>query len=176
MRNLMIASILSLFAVGGINCQPVSGKTGNTFEFNDLTFYSSSCNGTCPDITMNLSGFNKIQLIRTIYSRKGVIDTVNSGGFKGSLSERDYNKIVEMLSKINWEKLAFPDVQCCDLPVITILISYNNTSKRFKSMAPPLQIHELIKYLTEFSMNISLPRYDHPMDFEVYELPSEIKQ
>jgi len=112
-----------------------------------------------------------MQIRRRIYKKKGEVDTIFSGGFKGKLSESDFNKIVEELSKINWDTLTFPDVQCCDAPVVTILIRYNNKGKNFESMTPPPSTNKLIAYLVDFSLNVSLPRYNRPMDFEVAEPP-----
>ena len=125
---------------------------------------------------MELTRWNQIQLIRTLYKKKGEVDTVNSGGFKGALQEKDYNAIVGLLSKINWDNISFPDIQCCDAPVVTILISYNNKAKRFRSMTPPKEVHELNKYLTDFLTNVSLPRYDKPLDFMVYDLRPDNNQ
>jgi hypothetical protein len=124
---------------------------------------------------MNLSSSKKIQLIRTVYSGKGEVDTLSSGGFKGELAKSDYSKIVDLMSKIDWDTVSFPAITCCDGPVITIMISYNDTYKTFTSMTPPQSTNEFINYLTDFLTHVSLPGYNKPMDFEAPTLPP-IKQ
>jgi hypothetical protein len=57
-------------------------------------------------------------------------------------------------------------VLCCDSSIKTILISYNGKYKRFKSMTPPKEAIPLIDYLTQLSTQISLPKYERPIDFE----------
>lgn len=171
MKYLLYAFAGLFFMEGVASCQHSTRDAKDKFDFGILTYYTTACNGTCPVITMELTSSNQVQLIRTIYKKKGVVDTVNSGGFKGSLKENDYNKVVELLGKINWDSISFPDVQCCDRPVVSIILSYNNTDKRFRSMNPPAEARELINFLNDFLSHVSLPRYDKPMDFTAYELP-----
>lgn len=179
MKNIPVG-FLTVFLLTGIgNCQPVEKKTADGFGLNSITFYSSRCKGTCPDITLEIDGFKNFQLIRQIVDNKGLIDTVASGGFKGQLSEGEYKKTVGILAKVDWDHITFPDVQCCDGPVVSIIISYyknGNKNRRFRSMTPPKEASAVIDYLEEMALKTNLPKYDKPMDFIGYELPEPVKQ
>lgn len=151
-------------------CQSTTTKPIKEFEFKGLTFLSSACNGTCPDISMNLYEDKRIEISRAIYSRKGQVDTPLSGNFKGILSEKEFNKVVSLLKVINWDTISFPKVLCCDAPIVTFMFSYNGIYKRYKSMTPPLSTNTLFKYLTDLGSNLILPKYNKPIDFEDFDL------
>ena len=108
----------------------------------------------------------KVQLIRTIYKTKEIEDTSKSGGFKGELNQKDFNILISLMREIDWEKVQFPNIKCCDLPVRTILLSSNGNYRQFKSMKPPDVTKKLISFLTNLAWTIELPSYKKPMDFE----------
>lgn len=136
------------------------------FNFSEITFHSSACNGVCPDISLLIDNERKVQLIRTVFQSKGVEDTAKSGGYKGILDEKQYDKLVSLLSKIKWSEVSFPDVKCCDKPVITIILYYNGGNKKLKSIEPAASTKDLISFLTDLGATMQLPKYDRPMDFE----------
>lgn len=156
---------LALLITVGLGCR--SQKTAPTFDFNELTFHSSSCNGSCPDISLNINSEGSIRLIRIFYQSKGVEDTVNSGSFKGSLDTKNYQKLQSLLKEVDWQAVTFPDVTCCDKPVVQILLTFDSKMHKFRSMQPPSSTHKLIEFLTHLSTTIKLPRYDKAMDFEM---------
>lgn len=173
----LVLVLLSYFLLpGAIHCQDTEKKPVDTFALNTLTFYSSRCKGPCPDITLQVDGAKNIQLIRRMFDNRGMTDTISSGSFMGKLSDKQYNKMVELLRKINWDTVVFPDNTCCDGTVVSIILSYNNTSKRFRSMSPPKETYALIDYLHDLAVNISLPACTKPMDFIRYDLPAPINQ
>ncbi len=158
----------------GLSCKSTSQSPTTApkqeFEFTGLTFLSSKCNGTCPDISMNLYDDRRIEISRAVYSKKGQVDTTLSGNFKGSLSEKEFNKVVSLWKAIHWDTVTFPKVLCCDAPIATLMFSYKGTYKRFKSMTPPQSTNGLIKYLTDLGSKVILPKYDKPIDFEDFDL------
>ena len=158
----------------GLSCKSQSQSTMTEpiqeFEFTGLTFLSSKCNGTCPDISLNLYDDKRIEISRVVYRKKGQVDTTLSGNFKGTLSEKEFNKAVSILKTINWDTVTFPKVLCCDAPIVTLMFSYKGTYKRFKSMTPPKSTNGLIKYLTDLGSKIILHKYDKPIDFEDFDL------
>ncbi len=164
----------SLILAIGLSCtssiQSTTPATKQTFEFTGLTFLSSKCNGSCPDISMNLYDDKRIEISRGIYSRKGEPDTTLSGNFKGTLNDQDFNKVVRLMTAINWDTVTFPKVLCCDRPIVTLMFSYNGTYKRFKSMTPPQSTNELTRYLTDLGAKVALTKYDKPIDFEDFDL------
>jgi len=158
----------------GLSCKSQSQLTTTEpkleFKFTGLTFLSSKCYGTCPDISMNIYDDNRIEISRAIYSKKGQVDTNLNGNFKGTLSEKEFNKVVSLLKTINWDTVIFPKVLCCDAPIVTLMFSNKGTYMRFKSMTPPQSTNALIKYLTDLGSKVILPKYDKPIDFEDFEL------
>ncbi len=158
----------------GISCkshsQSTTTESKQEFKFTGLTFLSSKCNGTCPDMSMNLYEDKRIEISRAIYSKKGQADTTLSGNFKGTLSEKEFTKVVSLLKTIDWDTVTFPKVLCCDAPIVTLMFSYKGTYKRFKSMTPPRSTNALIKYLTDLGSKVLLPKYDKPIDFEDFDL------
>ncbi|MBC7626947.1 DUF6438 domain-containing protein [Ferruginibacter sp.] len=155
----IISILLSIFLF--LNCD-----AQEKFQFSELTFHSTGCNKSCPDISVNINSDKTIKLIRVIYTSSGLYDSLQSGTFKGTLKDKDYDKLISQLKRYDFDSLQFPDVLCCDSSIKTILISYNGKYKRFKSMTPPKEATTLIDFLTQFSKKISLPRYDRPIDFE----------
>ena len=158
-----------IFFITIITCNCSTSKIAATpFNFNEITFHSSPCNGPCPDISLTINSDSSVNLIRTIYLAKGVEDTVRSGGFKGKLDAKNYKQLITHLSEINWETIDFPNITCCDKPVIQILLTYDNKLHKYKSMTPTASAQKLIDFLTQLSTNIQLPRYNKPIDFESY--------
>lgn len=151
-----------------ISCKSqTTAKNDTAFNFFEITFYSSECNGTCPDITMNINSERKTQLIRQVFKSKGVIDTSKSGGFKGELSQKDFDKLILLIKEIDWDHIEWPKVKCCDLPIKTIMVGINGFTKNFKSMQWPKEANKLIEFLTELGTGVKLAKYSGPMDFEV---------
>lgn len=165
MKQLLLFFLIVGFCVS-CKAPKTSHKAGREFEFFDITFYSSVCNGSCPDITMSIDSRKTVQLIRQIFTRKGVVDQGRSGAFKGELSQRDFDKLIALIREIDWDRLDWPSVMCCDLPVKTIMLGINGQSRNFRSMKWPAEANKLIDFLTQLGTNVELPAYDGPMDFE----------
>jgi hypothetical protein len=104
--------------------------------------------------------------VRAIYSSTGQYDSLKSGTYKGILSDKDYKMLFRKLAKINFDSLQFSEAMCCDLPIKTLLISYNGKYKRFKSVTLPKETNDFINFLTQLSAKIPLPRYNKSIDFE----------
>lgn len=155
-----------MLTVVAISVYSQSATEEKPFEFSSLTFHATACNGTCPDISMNLYGDKRVELSRIIYTQKGQVDTSKSGNFKGELEDKDFEKLLSHLSKINWDTITFPEVYCCDGSIKTILISYNGKYKKFKSMTPPQVTQPLFDYLINLCSKVALTRYTKPIDFE----------
>jgi hypothetical protein len=151
-----------------LSCQgQVSSKQSKEkFEFNQLTFHLSECNGSCPAISMNVYSNKTIELSRTIYKSKDKVDTAASGNFKGQLSGKSYNKIIGLLAEVNWDTIVFPKVLCCDKSLKTIILTYNGETRRFKSMEAPQSVMPLINYLINVGINEKFSVYNKPIDFE----------
>ena len=64
----------------------------------DLTFHSSRCFGTCPEISLHIDGEGNAQLLRFIFTGKGDSDSTRSGGFKGILSKQDFDTLHSLVN------------------------------------------------------------------------------
>ncbi len=123
--KLTVSLLLTLSLSCKSQSQLTSSKSTKEFEFTGLTFLSSKCNGTCPDISMNLYEDKRIEISRAIFSKKGQVDTALSGNFKGNLNEKEFRKVVSLLRTVDLDTLASPTVLCCDAPIVTLMFSYN---------------------------------------------------
>jgi hypothetical protein len=165
MRSVIFSiGILLLFGA----CQTPNGQSAsvNTPAFSEITFHTSPCFGSCPKISVHIDQNRNIEVSRQFYKGKVEPDTTNSGNFKGSVSEADYKQLLALIAKIDWETIDFPKVMCCDAPVRTIILSYNNKKFRFKSMTPPESTTELTRFLVQLASSTGLQRYGQPIDFE----------
>jgi hypothetical protein len=118
---------------------------------------------------MNIYGDKRIEISREVFNKKGQSDSILSGNFKGYLTDEDFKKLIGFLEKINWDTLTYSKVLCCDGAIKTISLSYNDKYKRIKSMTLPQSTIDLSNYLTYLATKISIPKYDKPIDFEIYE-------
>jgi len=167
MKCLTVLTLLLLIDINSY-CQNTSQWNPDKFSFSELTFHSTACNGTCPQVSLHLRKDKLIEVSRKIYKSKGVVDSSLSGNFIGVLDNKNYNRVLTLLSTINWDTLSFQNSWCCDASIKTILISYNGKYKKFKSMTPPEITFELFDDLIKLASKIKLTKYDKPLDFEDY--------
>jgi Domain of unknown function (DUF6438) len=166
MKSTILFSWFFLFFLKESNCQTNIKDSANSFDFSEITFHSTACNGTCPDLSINIYKSRQIEVSREIYKAKGEIDTTRSGNFKGFLSEVDYQKLIALLKKINWDTISFPKVTCCDGAIVSIILSYNGKYMPFKSMTPPASTIDLIDFLKKIATSKSLAQFGGAIDFE----------
>jgi predicted RNA binding protein with dsRBD fold (UPF0201 family) len=164
MKRVLFLTVIICIQSGQVFAQ--SDPSINVFDFQEITFHSSQCNGTCPDISMSVKSNGKIALIREIFKKKGIVDTVRSGAFKGVIDSSELTKLKSILSSVNWDTVKFPDRTCCDAPVIQILLTYNSKTRVYKSMDPPRSVIKVISYLQNLAVSIKLPEYKGAIDFE----------
>jgi hypothetical protein len=74
------------------------------------------------------------------------------------LTQKDFNKLQGLLQNANMDSLKFPNITCCDGVITTIIVYYNGKRKYFKSMTPPTEANNLIKYLKSVGENKKLER------------------
>jgi hypothetical protein len=160
----LLIAVISITAA--CNSKSITTKPSNRFEFKQLTFHSSVCNGTYPDLSMNIFNDKRIELSRTLFKGKGEEDSTRSGTYKGQLTQTEFDQLLKLIKEVNWDTVSFLEVTCCDRPVKTIIINYNGKYKRLKSMNPSEDTRELINYLTTLGTQVQLPVYNQPIDFE----------
>ena len=123
-----------------------------------IVFHSSRCNGLCPKLDFEIDSNNDIFVFREFYLTKSKIDKKNSGNFKGTVKNQDYQKLIAALDNLNLDTLEFPDVKCCDGIVSTIIIYFNGKRKYLKSMTPPQSAQRVIWILNNIGYDKELKR------------------
>jgi hypothetical protein len=141
-----------------------SPETGLAFE--KLVFHSSRCNGTCPKIDFAIDSSRNIVLNREFFLNKSEKDTARSGTFKGVVSNQQINELLGVLETSKYDNLVFPDINCCDGVITTIIIYTNGRRKYLKSMKPPEAATQLITYLFKLGTEIQLSRSGKPVLLE----------
>ena len=101
----------------------------------------------CPRIDLEIDSNLNVYVSREFFKTKSETDTKFIGDFQGNLDQNDSNKLLGLLEAVNLDTLKFPDVTCCDAPVITIIVYFNGERRYFKSMLPPAEVNELIAFL-----------------------------
>jgi hypothetical protein len=107
---------------------------------------------------MEIDSNRNIVLTREMYTSKSSIDKSRSGQFRGTISADDYKEIKDLLLACEITSMQFPPIYCCDAPVQTIIVYYNNNRKYLRSMMPPEKAHKLIAFLTQIGIQSSFER------------------
>ena len=123
-----------------------------------IVFHSSRCNGLCPKLDLEIDSNKNIFVSREFYKTKSTIDKKNSGNFKGFVSNDNYLKLIVAIDFPGIDTLQFPDVNCCDGIITTIIIYYNGKRKYLKSMTPPQSAARLIWVLSKIGYDGNLEK------------------
>jgi len=133
----------------------------SSINFEKLVFRTTDCFGQCPVLNIQMDKEQNI-----IYSGEIYQDPVLSGDFTGKFSKEDLDTIVHLLRNCQLETLRWRPTSCCDAPMITLIIYYNDKRKYFKSMFPPKISDDLISFLYKINSKATLTRQDKSFDFE----------
>ncbi|MCZ2223983.1 MAG: DUF6438 domain-containing protein [Chitinophagales bacterium] len=125
--------------------------------FEKIIFNSTLCFGTCPSLYLEVTADKNTKVQRQFFESRGKENAENSGAFEGKMSNYDFKNLMKTIKESNYEKLVFPNVDCCDAPIITIIIYANGKKTYLKSMMPPQEATNLIQYLTKLTSEIDLP-------------------
>ncbi len=161
--NLKSLFIVALFFVC-ISC--VNTKYTVVEGFEKIVFNSTACFGTCPSLYIEVTADKNTKVQRQFFESRGKENTENSGSFEGKMSNYDYRNLMRAINESNYEKLVFPNIDCCDAPIITIIIYANGKKTYLKSMMPPQEASEFIQYLTELTSEIDLPTAINKFEME----------
>ena len=64
-------------------------QTDAKFYLEKLIYHASRCNGSCPEINIEIEKDKKIYVTRQIFKSKSEIDSEQSGTFNGRLKKTD---------------------------------------------------------------------------------------
>lgn len=138
-----------------------------------LTYKSGICYGTCPIINCIIEKNSKIKIDRIILKTRDDIDTSKSGSYIGKLTRQERIDFVTFLKDTTLiTKANFPNVDCCDNPMQTIIIKRSGKESHFRSMFPQNKALAFIEFLNRIALRDNLIKigYDESL-FEKLEVP-----
>ncbi|MCC6634331.1 MAG: hypothetical protein IT251_02365 [Chitinophagaceae bacterium] len=138
----------------------------DAMQFDKIVFHSSTCFGSCPQIAIEINREGGTKLKRQFFNESATQTKERSGEFKGHISKEALDGLMLELNHSNYETLQFPNVDCCDAPVITIIVYAKGKKVYLRSMMPPKDAGDLIKYLTELTTTVELPLAEDKFEIE----------
>jgi hypothetical protein len=79
MNFLRIAFLTQILALITPNLKAQPTTTSEKLVFEKIIYHSTHCNGTCPQIDLEIDSSNDVLLKREIWNGKGVVDNHRSG-------------------------------------------------------------------------------------------------
>lgn len=140
-----------------LNARGTNGPGSQKFVFSRIIYHSTHCNGTCPQIDLEIDSSGNVLLKREFWKAKGEVEDHGSGSFKGKIDPKTYFDLIATLIKSDYSKLKFPPEFCCDASVTTIIIYANGRRTRLSSMSPPADAYSLISFLHDLATKIKIP-------------------
>jgi Domain of unknown function (DUF6438) len=152
-NKILVGVLLLIFSVSFCNAQL-------RYEINlsKIIFSSSRCNGTCPDVNLEIDSAKNIFVSREYYKNKSEVDSTFTGNFKGNLSTKNYKKLIYLLQACDINTLEFPKVNIYDVVYTTITVFYNGKKKSLSSASPPNKAKDLIAFLRTLADDNTLKR------------------
>lgn len=127
-----------------------------TLQIEKIVFHTTRCFGTCGTYHMEFDKNGSFKLfaefIHNDYNWKG--DTAHHGYYRGKMPGATYDTLIRALQTCNLRTLRMTSQECCDAPLLTIIIYFNGGQRRyFKTMFYPVIAREMIHTLYNFSRN-----------------------
>lgn len=141
MKNFLTSLVLLLASVCMAQSDP---------HFKKIIYHTTGCFGTCPAYSLEISKDKSVKLIILRAFKKGEgmkQDSARMGSYTGKLTSEQYRQLLEEIKAADIDHLQFPDVLCCDGPVVTLIVYNSKGRKYFKSMTPPQEARNLLNYL-----------------------------
>jgi hypothetical protein len=158
-KNIIIISLM-FFTV---SCASTKNQiTG----FEKFVYHSTRCFGTCPSLSLEVNADKTARVQRQFFESRGKEQAENSGSFQGTLTNKQFNILMKAIKASNYESLKFPDIDCCDAPIVTIIVYANGKKTYLKSMMPPQEASELILFLQDYTSKIQLPTTTEKFEIE----------
>lgn len=140
-----------------LKAQPTIPPGSEKLIFEKIIYHSSHCNGTCPQIDLEIDSNRTFLLKLDIWKGKGVTDDHKSGTFKSEIDPKTFFNLFANLIASDYTNLKFPPEFCCDGVVTTLIIYANGKRTMLKSMTPPAKAHQLISFLYNLGINSRIP-------------------
>lgn len=121
-----------------------------------IIYHTTGCFGTCPAYSLEIGKDKSVKLVILRAFKKGEgmkQDSARIGSYTGKLTKDQYKELLGQIKAADIDHLRFPDVLCCDGPVVTLIV-YNGKERRYlKSMTPPQEARSLLNYLFSLCEN-----------------------
>ena len=136
--------------------------------FKKIVYHTTNCYGSCPIIDIEIDNNKNVYLKGEFYKDMMgfYVDSIKSGQFAGKLNDTLYNELIDILQTCNLKTLTFPEADCCDAPITTLIIYYNGKRKYLKSMFPPTISSKLIDFLYFVNEKADLTRTNEKRKIE----------
>lgn len=167
MKRCTFSSVLVVMVIL-FSCKSPSAGSANRaddLKFSKLIYHLSRCNGTCPSMDLEIDN-KAVYVNREFYKTKSTLDSANSGRFKGTLSQEQYNKLIEVLKKSNLDKLEFTPLGITDVSETTIIVYYNGKRKHLHSARPAPEANDLINFIKSIGNDKGLVRTTEVKELE----------
>ncbi|MBC7874479.1 MAG: hypothetical protein H7Y01_10810 [Ferruginibacter sp.] len=159
-------TLLCIIAFYSCGTQSNANTTGNEIQFEKLIYHSSRCDGTCPQVDLQIDSNRIIIVNRVFFDSKGEIDSSRSGNFKGVLEPAGYDQFMKELQSADFKNLKFPDIQCCDGVIKTIIVYSGGDRTYLKSMTPPPEASAFISFLHQIGTVMKLTTTTEVLNME----------
>jgi hypothetical protein len=166
-RRTLSAGLIAAVALFSCKSQSAgNAQPADEFKVSKVVYHLSRCNGTCPSMDLEIDSNKNIYVNREFYKTKGLVDSANSGTFKGKLTAAQADQLKAVLKKSNIDSLEFAPVGITDVSETTIIVYYNGKRKYLKSARPPQAANDIITFLKSVGNDKGLERTTEVKELE----------
>lgn len=148
--------LMALFSSTTMSAQKTTVKPISSKVFDKLVFHTGACYGACPIYHLEISNKGKMKLYAEhVYKDVAIPDESNEnkkkmGYFTGSLDQKKVTQLEQAIKVMGPDTIQFKGPNCCDGPIVSIILYYGGQKKSFTAMFPPEQAATLINLLNSW--------------------------
>ena len=156
--------LVCLLLSTGAHAQKQNTKPAPSKVFEKIVFHTGPCFGACPIYHLEVSGKGAMKLhAEHVYKDVAIPNESNEnkkkmGYFVGSLNAKKLKALEEAIIKMGPDTVQFNGPNCCDGPVVSIILYYGGKRKAFTAMFPPQAASALINYLNQLCREFAWQR------------------
>lgn len=137
-------------------------------DLQKIIYRTTGCLGSCRAYSLEIDTNKSVKLVVVKVYKKGSAeaDSTRMGNFTGKLTGDQYQRLLDEVKAAGIEHLQFPDVFCCDAPIVTLIVYNNKGRNYFKSMTPPQQARSLLNYLFSLCENNTFKKTTEKLTIE----------
>ncbi|MCU0328825.1 MAG: DUF6438 domain-containing protein [Chitinophagales bacterium] len=131
------------------SCGTAKSSNKDKLSFDQITYYTSTCYGSCPAYEAVILSDKSIKLkVLSVYiPNTWTLDSNLIGDYSGNLSDANFSKLKNEVDKINFDKVPIKEVNCCDAPIKLIEVKNSNKVFKIRSMSLPIELSNLERIL-----------------------------